>query len=101
MGGNLSILQPPTFRHAAAVVAPKDNLLVTFKGDQAHRCAWHVPEVCSQPACLSADHACMHARRVEEFHSASMRVSVTLEQYLVPAELYWATVEFQAKRLRY
>ena len=45
---------------------------------------------------------CMHhVRRVEEFRSASMRVSVTLEQYVVPAELYWAIVEFHAKRLRY
>ena len=39
--------------------------------------------------------------RVEEFDSSSTRVSLTLEQYLVPANMYWATVDFTAKRLRY
>ena len=45
-------------------------------------------------------HACWTCR-VDEFMSASMRVSVTLEQYMVPRKLYWVTPEFDVKRLRY
>lgn len=39
--------------------------------------------------------------RVEEFESATMRVSLTLEQYKLPKQLYWAVPELDMKRIRY
>lgn len=43
----------------------------------------------------------MACHRVEEFDSESMRVSLTLEQYLVPEPLYWAVPSFAVKRVKY
>ena len=39
--------------------------------------------------------------RVEEFDSEAMRVSLTLEQYIIPELLAWGVPSFEIKRLRY
>ena len=41
------------------------------------------------------------ACRVEEFMSSSMRISITLEQYQLPALLYQLVPHFQVKRIQY
>ncbi len=43
----------------------------------------------------------MKACRVEDFTSSSVRISITLEQYQLPAVLYRLVPEFQVKRIQY
>jgi hypothetical protein len=38
---------------------------------------------------------------VEDFDSSSMRVSLTVEQYKLPEQLYWAAPGLELKRIRY
>ena len=39
--------------------------------------------------------------RVEDFLSSSMRISITLEQYQLPAALYRLVPQFRVRRIQY
>lgn len=53
--------------------------------------------LCALPLLLKICFLC----RVEEFDSEAMRVSLTLEQYIIPELLAWGVPSFEIKRLRY
>ncbi|BDA42102.1 hypothetical protein COCOBI_02-9040 [Coccomyxa sp. Obi] len=78
-GGNLTIWEQQglggTLGEPKDFIHPMDNLLVSFRGDAPHR--------------------------VDEFHSEAMRVSLTLEQYIIPDLLAWGVPSFEFRRLQY
>ena len=37
VGGNLSILEPPSFSRPLAAIAPRENMLIRFRGNAPHR----------------------------------------------------------------
>ena len=96
-GGELCVWQPSKsagFQNAGLdgppdeIVEPEEGMHVTFRGDAKHGVrAW---SALSSSASSSASSSESEAQAEED-----VRVSLVLEQYLVPEALYPATVEFE------